>query len=218
MKVQKNARYWWADHLPIKNETNRGGYKRLKFLQTTVYCGYAYSRYIDESEQEIDICDSNYSNFGFNKKKIISDHIYCCDRKRMLMRRSYLRQVIYFNRIVECGSIYSIAKLFPAVHITIFKKMQKEGFIPPPNISIGNKSYYFFEHILAFCKVYNDLVLQGVFHPTVKNNYLHHAWLVKEWEKATKKIYDKPTKDEIEYADKNEDKQSMQSQREVVWL
>ena len=175
MRIQTKARYWWADHLPIKNEITRGGYKRLKFSQSMVYCGYAYRRYIDESELDIDICDSRYSNFGFNKKKIISDNIYCCDRKSILMRRCFLRKFVYFNRIVECGTIYTIARLFPAFHLTIFKKMQKEGFIPPANITIGNRSYYFLEHILAFCKVYNDLVLQGVFHPTIKNNYLHHA-------------------------------------------
>ena len=218
MKVHKNARYWWSEHLPIKTESMTGAYSRTKFSQNTVYCGYLYRRYIDESEQDIDPCDSNYSNFGFNKKRIISKEIYCCDRRRILLKRSFLRKVLYYNRIVECGSIDVIAKMFPAFDDKIFKKMRKEGFIPEPNLVIGNKKYYFLEHILAFAKVYNDLVIQGVFHPTIKKNYLHHAWLLKEWEKATKRIYDKPTKEEIDYADKNEDKDYMQSQREVLWL
>lgn len=217
MKIKTKARYWWAEHLPIHEEHGMGSYTRTKFKPYFIYFGKEFDRYIDPEEQEIDICDSRYSNFGFNKKKLIPDEIYCCDRRSLLLKRSFLRKVIYYNRVVECGTIYTINRLFPAFSIKTFRSLQKNGFLPPPNLTIGPRQYYFLEHIMAFAKVYNDLILQGVFHPTIKKNTLHHAWLLKEWEAATKKIYDKPLKEEMDFAEKHIDYEYLNQLREVVW-
>ena len=69
----------------------------------------------------------------------------------------------------------------------------------------------------AFAKVYNDLIIQGEFYPTPQKNPQHHAWLLKEWEKATKKVYDKPTDEELEMVSKVQDKELLKVVRDVVW-
>lgn len=212
-----NARYWWSEHLPMANDGFGRGYRRLKFMQTTVYCGTPYDKYIDESEQEIDICDPNYSNFGFQKKRLIKPEILCCDRKKMLQKTLWLQTFKYYGRMVECGQIGTLTLMFPAFHRKTFLTMYKNGFLPKEDIAIGNNKYYFFEHLHAFAKIYNDLVLQGEFHPTPQKNPLHHAWLLKEWEQATQKVYNKPTVEELETAKKELTPQKIHLLRDVVW-
>lgn len=215
--MPREPRYWWSEHLPLGNAGLSYGYRRLKFKQTTVYCGTLYDSYIDESEQEIDICDSNYSNFGFSKKKLIKDQILCCDRRKLKQTKMYLTTLKFYNRTVECGTINALTRFFPAFHVKTFLAMQKNGFLPKPNITYGKQKLYFFEHLQAFAKIYNDLILQGVFHPTKEKYPLHYAWLLKEWERATKKIYDKPTDEELEVVKKVPEAELIKVMRDVVW-
>ena len=215
--LSRNGRYWWAEHLPLANSGLSGGYRRLKFKQTTVYCGTLFDKYIAEEEQEIDICNPEYSNFGFCKKKLMKDEILCCDRKKLKQTRMQFKKFKFYGRTIECGTIWSLTTMFPAFHVKTFKAMYKNGFLPKENITIGKDKYYFFEHLQAFAKIYNDLILQGEFHPSPQKNPLHHAWLLKEWEKATKKIYEKPTDEELEVVKDVKDKQLLKVVRDVVW-
>lgn len=214
---QINARYWWSEHLPLANAGLGRGYHRLKFKQTTVFCGYPFDKYIDPSEQEIDICDPEFSNFGFQKKKLIKSEILCCDRKKMLQSKVRVRKFKFYGRTVGCGTLGSLCTMFPAFCMKTFRTMYKNGFLPKENFTIGKEKFYFFEHLQAFAKVYNDLIIQGVFYPTPQKNPLHYAWLLKEWEKATKKVYDKPTDEELDLVSKVKDKELLKVVRDVVW-
>ena len=74
---------------------------------------------------------------------------------------------------------------------------QYPGFLPPPNIVIGRRQYYFLEHMLAFAKVYNDLILQGELYPSINElvgdskTFIKHAFGSKELgQYIEKKNYD----------------------------
>ena len=215
--MPKEPRYWWSEHLPLGSRGLATGYKRTKFSQSIVFCGKPYARYIDESEQEIDICDSRYSNFGFQKKSFLPRYIPCCDRRKLFSKNLSLCKINFYGRTVECGTLTTLKNLFPQIGFVGFMRMRKNGFLPEPNITYGKTQFYFFEHLQAFAKVYNDLILQGVYHPTVEKYPLHHAWLLKEWEAATKKIYEKPTESDLEVISNIPKKEMLKVVQDVVF-